>query len=627
MSTPADRLLTLLPSVYGVRDGEAGPLRELLDVVSDQLAVLETDLQRLYDDQFVETCEPWVLSYIGDLLGIAGLPPAPLTPRAEVAHTIAYRRRKGTAALLEQLARDVTGLPARAVECFELLAATQHLNHLRPECVAIAGVRGALRLEDVGGPFERLPGRTTITHTADVRRIAAGRGRYNIPNVAIFLWRLRAHRLTLSPAVPDASAPLRNFRFSPLGADVPLFNRPETEDEVTHLAEPRNVPGRISRRAAYADRPAFYGDARAFEVEGVDLDDFVICDLSSWDGPADAIAVDPVLGRVRFPADADPPPRVTFHTALAGDIGGGEYVRTLPEEAADAVVVEAGTGPDAIAAAVAALPAAGGVVEIGDSRRCVESGLSIAAAGRRVTVRAAVGARPTVVLEAPLQLTGDETGAVVLDGLLVTGAPVQATGVGTVELRHATLLDGLVVDEPTASVFVERCILGPIRAVRDARVRVIDGIVDAGSDAALAFAAPDDDFGGALRLEQVTVVGRILADVLELVSNSLLLGGPAEARRRQTGCVRFSYVPPGSRTPRRHQPRRGAPVMTSVRYGDPGYCQVHDASAADIRSGADDESELGAFHHVHLPRREAHLRARLDEHLRFGLEAGVFHAT
>ncbi|MFI1258880.1 hypothetical protein ACH4U6_34565 [Streptomyces netropsis] len=37
------------------------------------------------------------------------------SPRAEGAHTIAYRRRKGTAAALEQLTRDVTGWPARAV--------------------------------------------------------------------------------------------------------------------------------------------------------------------------------------------------------------------------------------------------------------------------------------------------------------------------------------------------------------------------------------------------------------------------------------------------------------------------------------------------------------------------------
>jgi hypothetical protein len=135
--------------------------------------------------------------------------------------------------------------------------------------------------------------------------------------------------------------------------------------------------------------------------------------------------------------------------------------------------------------------------------------------------------------------------------------------------------------------------------------------------------------------------------VSELVSNSILLAelpegadpldwpGPVLARRRQDGCVRFTFVPPGSRTPRRHrcQPEREAdaarvaPMLTSPRYADPGYCQLAGATSPLIRAGADDESELGAFHHLYLPRREAHLRTRLDEHLRFGLEAGVFHAT
>ena len=48
-----------------------------------------------------------------------------------------------------------------------------------------------------------------------------------------------------------------------------------------------------------------------------------------------------------------------------------------------------------------------------------------------------------------------------------------------------------------------------------------------------------------------------------------------------------------------------APVLTSARYGDPGYCQLADRSAAAVREGADDESEIGAFHHLQLARREA----------------------
>jgi hypothetical protein len=673
MSFTAERLVALLPAIYGFRDGDDGPLHELLDVVADQLAVLEDGLGQLYEDQFVETSAPWVLPYLGDLLGITGLPPSPLTPRAEVAHTIAHRRRKGTAAILEQLARDVTGLPARTVELFEQLSATQHLNHLRPECASFLPLGDTLRLEELGGPFERIAGRATLTHTVDVRRIASGRGRYNIPNVAVFLWRLRAQRLTLSPATPDTPGDVRRFRFSPLGNDAPLFNRPQTEDELTHLAEPANVPGRISRRAAAADLPGFYGDDRSLLIVGpggpLGLDDLVIADLSDWTSAAGKVAVDPVLGRIAF-AQATAPPLVSFHHGFSANIGGGEYDRSLPEQAAGVAVVAPASGPGAIQAAIGALSTAGGVVEIAGSGRYEETALTIDASGRRVTVRAAVGSRPTVVLDGNLSLTGDEEGAVVLDGLLVTGGAVEVqappageTGLGALELRHTTLVPGIslglggdpagadpsLVVRAVTAVTIAHSIVGGIRAHRDASVRVVDGILDATAEDGVAFANPDDpdDFGGPLTLEQVTAIGRIKGEALRLVSNTILLAelpagidplawpGPVVARRRQDGCLRFSYVPPGSRTPRRYrcQPEREAdaarvePILTSSRYGDPGYCQLADATSALIRAGADDESELGAFHHLYLHRREAHLRTRLDEHLRFGLEAGVFHAT
>jgi hypothetical protein len=519
-----------------------------------------------------------------------------------------------------------------------------------------------------------MPGRVTLSHTVDVRRIANGRGRYNIPNVGIFLWRLQAQSLTRSPATPDTAGDLRRFRFSPLGNDAPLFNRPQTEDEVTHLSEPRNVPGRLTRRGADADLPDVYGDDRSFLIRdgGADVavGDVRICDLSDWTGPSEKVAVDPVLGRLLFPADAAGPD-VTFHHGFNANLGGGEYDRLVAEEEAGVTVVEAGGGPGALQTAIDALPPEGGVVQIPDSGRYEETGLAIDATGRRVTVRAAVGSRPTVVLSGNLALSGDDGGAVVLDGLLVSGGAVEVeapgageTGLGALELRHTTLVPGraldadgapvsaepsLVVRSPVATVTIDRSIVGGIRADRDARVLVTDGIVDATGKDEIAFASPADadEHGGTLTLEQVTAIGRIKADALRLVSNSILLAdvppsadppdwpGPVVARRRQEGCVRFSYVPAGSRTPRRFrcQPEhesdaaRLEPILTSRRYGHPGYCQLSDVTSSLIREGADDESELGAFHLLFLPRREAHLRSRLEEHLRFGLEAGVFHAT
>jgi len=64
-----------------------------------------------------------------------------------------------------------------------------------------------------------------------------------------------------------------------------------------------------------------------------------------------------------------------------------------------------------------------------------------------------------------------------------------------------------------------------------------------------------------------------------------------------------------------------------VGYGDAAYCQLSLRCAPEIRTGADDGAEMGAFHDLLQVQRRAHLRLRLDEYLRFGLEAGIMDAT
>jgi hypothetical protein len=131
---------------------------------------------------------------------------------------------------------------------------------------------------------------------------------------------------------------------------------------------------------------------------------------------------------------------------------------------------------------------------------------------------------------------------------------------------------------------------------------------------------------------------------MELASNTIFHArlnpfdawpAPVLAERLQQGCVRFSYLPVGSKVPRPFQSHpqgaaeaaRVRPVFTSLRYGDAGYGQLSLHCSREIRQGADDEAEMGAFHNLYQPQRQANLRARLDEYLRFGLEAGIFFAS
>ena len=653
---------------------ERGPLASLLAVIAEQAAALEEDLDQLYDDQFIETCAEWVAPYIGDLIGyrtLHGVVPGVASPRAEVANTIRFRRRKGTAAMLEQLARDVTGWPARAVEFFERLGWTQYMNHRRPGAHYAPDLRRWAKLNWRDTAFD------SLQHTVDVRRVSTGAGRYNIPNVGLFLWRIRAFPLTGSPAPADALDPGgRLMRFNPLGTDAPLFTNAETEAEVTHLAEPINVPLPIGRRWMSAHVEDYYGPGRSLVLEFAganpgDPPDAIpaagirVCDLSDVkDGggnvvgwahvPASGsstVAIDPVLGRMAF---ADAPARqvlATFHYGFTTAIGGGEYERGEPAESVEPVrQVEGGAAlqPDLDAVK------SGGAVEILDSGRYAGTPSIAVNGGKTVALRAANGARPLLVAGGDITLDLGAEATLVLDGLVVSGGTLRLAAASdnkprTLVLRHCTLVPrtdpSLVVVDPFARIEIDRCIVGPLHVVDGAGVTIRDSTVDATADHLAGYRGPAGDLapGGDLTIENSTVIGKVHAARIALASNTIFVSALAGggdtwkaavwADRRQAGCVRFSYVPAGSRVPRRYrcQPEEGGPPVrphfSTLRFGDPAYCQLRQATPDAIRRGADDESEMGVLHGLYQPQRETNLRVRLDEYLRFGLEAGIFYAS
>ena len=690
MSYDPDKLYDLLPAIHRIRDIEQGePLRQLLQVITEQVGILEEDLDQLYDNLFIETCAPWVLPYIGDLIGYRSLHPIgpdQLTPRAEVANTMGYRRWKGTAAVLEQLARDVTGWNARVVEFFQLLGWTQFMNHLRPMNYYAPDLREWEPLERLGSAFETTP------HTIDLRHVERGAGKYNIPQVGIFLWRLNAWRLHDSPAVRVDDS---RFLFNPLGANLQLFTRPQTEKSITHLAEPINVPAPISRRVLQASLGNYYGADLSLAIEGVPIEQVAVCNLSdsgaTWAHlpPNAFVAVDPVLGRIAF---RDPPaatPRVMFHYGFSAAMGGGEYERTASFDAALGPI-EPVASPNPIQPALDAR-VDGGVVELSDSGRFEETPSLALNAGARLEVRAANEHRPILIATGPIDIRGGENAEITLNGLLIAGGPLRVLSGANNQLRklrlvHCTLvpglslgMDGTPASPGTPSLLVEQtdqpleieidhCILGPIRAPVNATVIVRHSIVDAEDPTNVAYAALDDaGAGGTCSIINSTIIGTVHTELLKLASNSIFLSrteddsAPVRSERCQTGCVRFSWLPLEARVPRRYrcQPdlevaeqievatkqaggtistseremitesvvAQIVPAFTSLGYGQPGYGQLRISAPEQIRTGADDEAEMGAFHDLFQPQRESNLRTRLDEYLRFGLEAGIFYET
>ena len=125
------KLWQLFPAVYRAMDGTPtgvpGPLQDLVNRFGAQTATVRRSIDRLWENQSIETCDDWVVPYIGDLLAtrlVSCLDAR--SQRLDVARTIYYRRRSGTLGLLEELAADIAGRDARAVEFFRRLGRTRH---------------------------------------------------------------------------------------------------------------------------------------------------------------------------------------------------------------------------------------------------------------------------------------------------------------------------------------------------------------------------------------------------------------------------------------------------------------------------------------------------------------------
>jgi hypothetical protein len=633
---------------------QRGPLKSLLAILAEQIEVLQESLYQSYDDLFIETCQPWVVPYIGDLVGVKGLVDFPGTPysvRAAVADTIANRRRKGTVAGLERLARDVTGWPAHVVEYFQLLATTQYMNHIRPGNLAWPDVRNA----DWGLPNTPFD---TKTHTADVRNMDGG-GLYNIPNIGIWLWRLEAFRIESAPAyrVDD-----HRFTFDAVGRDTQLYTLPQPMTDESGRSQPINVPMPITRRMFYAAPATYQGQDLSFSIDQSGLASTLpvrACNLTEWKHkPADFIAVDPELGRIAFPDSVTPGSlHVNYTYAFSAESGGGPYSRPFDDTAGVTISIPAQYATLQAALDQAQLEYSGGAtsvaIEIKTNDYLIETPSIVIPTGASLLIQAADGFRPVLVLSGDLNVNGGGNSTLAINGLLVAGGCIAVHSLETLTISHCTLAPmptpaiGTAPAQPMAprvlvvegSVVIDHSITGPLRIDANSAVTIQDSIVDAGSQYEIAYA--DEDCaaaGGPLTITNSTVIGQVHARQVPLASNVIFLAllspgdvwpAPVSVDQLQQGCVRFSYVPPGSRVPSPYRCYSGplAPAFTSLRFGDAGYCQLNSRSGDSILKGADDQSEMGVFHDLYQPQRAANLQTMLTDYLRAGLEAGLFYAT
>ncbi|MCE8423679.1 MAG: hypothetical protein J5U16_07090, partial [Candidatus Methanoperedens sp.] len=284
----------------------------------------------------------------------------------------------------------------------------------------------------------------------------------------------------------------------------------------------------------------------------------------------------------------------------------------------------------------------------------------------RVELRAANKCHP--ILEGGLQVKGGNNAELILNGIMVCRRTLDISEVKNLSLRHCTLVPGttslrlnLKSDKSATGVEINHSIISSLRISSErSTLNVQDSIIHSMDSNTPAIAGiKKDKPGPSTTLERATIIGTIY--VKELKASNVIFTGSIASDMQQTGCIRFSYIPPGSQTPRsyRCQPDlavqkkleeelekktgltpeeiklkkiieeeitlRLKPVFTDLHYGNPGYCQLLLQCPVEISQGADDGAEMGVFHDLFQPQRETNLQVRLNEYLRFGLEAGIFY--
>lgn len=525
----ADKLWNLLPAIYRTQDtdqfGSNGPLRELVNRIGATAAPLKRSIDRLWEDQSIETCDDWVIPYIGALLDtrlVLGLDSR--GQRLDVANTIDYRRRKGTLGVLEQIASDITGWDAKAVEFFRRLGRTRHLidppvgprSGARTDegrLQAAEGLIGALTRSPIGGfaDLRNVYGATLsrsafdeFFHNADVRYGQGLFGWQAIPHLGVFVWRLQSFRVGPVTPVPVQGCP-GWYSFDPTGRDIALFAAARSAsafgDSWVSPSE-GELPTPISQ--ALLDRDLrLMGESPPAGV-GLYPDVLAVYQLSSvWPpdpfliAPQPPLVLRPERGRFHAATSADTPVVVaSYHYGFPSTIGAGTYDRrdeTVPVETPDPTVLLLGGG----AALEGALPSAGTITLNDSLTYCGAADLSVSGV---LTVRCANLNRPLVRLDAqyPWIFTSTSPDAcLTFDGLFVSGQDVvlrgsfasvtmvcstldpgtaPALGPSDVPLASppqalfALAADGrelaptrLWIEGTVATLTADRCVLGPIR--------------------------------------------------------------------------------------------------------------------------------------------------------------------
>jgi len=257
----AEKIWDWIPEVYRHEDGLAqnpGVLRAIVEVLAEQAAIARRSIDRLWEDAYIDGADDWAVPYIGDLVATRLISALNRQGRrSDVANTVFYRRRAGTPLLIEALTRDIGRWDGAVIEAFKRLARSRHGLDPRPQRLlgpatrtppgGLADLRSARASELVDRAFDE------FAHTADFRRVAGFRGRWNIPKVNVHLFRQRAFRVAFATRFDFGFG---RFTVDPSGRDMPLFRPglrgdPEAWRPIREWEVAAPIPCRLLNAADY----------------------------------------------------------------------------------------------------------------------------------------------------------------------------------------------------------------------------------------------------------------------------------------------------------------------------------------------------------------------------------------
>jgi hypothetical protein len=422
------------------------------------------------------------------------------------------------------------------------------------------------------------------------------------------------------------------------------------------------------------------------------------------------IAIDPDIGRVLFgvgnsaqrdaliaPQGTGFVPRIfTSHTyAMAGPVGAHPVARgAAPAAGVELRLVNGLSGGPSLQAqldnlATATQPV---VIEIQDSLvhrvdlaavpgTAIDGGVSLRLA-QSLTIRAADGHRPIVLLVAPLAFrpvsaaaATTEAPAVRLEGLFVTRDPAFPAGTALIAraalarlevigctldpgghalrdgtrapLRPAMRLENgygfaLPADRdafvPTPDIVIQRSITGALAVDDRYRLDIEASIVDAGLGAgdppsgafAIAAAAnPTTAWAAPLAFQGITCFGPVR--VAEVGGAGGIFTQRFAVLDNQHGCIKHSWFSGNNdRLPPNHfcvHAPDARLAFTGDWFGDPGYAQLARASDARVLTRGPDDDAMGAFGFLLDAHKWTNLQVRLREFMPVGVRPLVVPVT